>query len=104
DRARDVLRRVPGRRELRRRLGDRRLPVPARDSGTRAEHPPLQEGGLVAAAAPAIELPSPRDTVAAKIVRGVARGPIHLLLVVLGGLWLVPTIGLFITSILPASA
>jgi alpha-glucoside transport system permease protein len=58
----------------------------------------------VAAAAPALELPAPRDTVAAKILRAVARGPIHLVLIVLGGLWLVPTVGLFITSILPASA
>jgi alpha-glucoside transport system permease protein len=58
----------------------------------------------VAAAAPAIEVPAPRDTVAAKILRAVARGPVHLVLVVLGLLWLVPTIGLFITSILPLSA
>jgi alpha-glucoside transport system permease protein len=58
----------------------------------------------MAAAAPAIELPAPRDTVAAKILRALARGPIHLVLIVLGGLWLVPTVGLFITSILPASA
>jgi alpha-glucoside transport system permease protein len=58
----------------------------------------------VAAAAPAIEVPNPRDTVAAKILRAVARGPLNLLLVVVGVLWLVPTIGLFITSILPLSA
>jgi alpha-glucoside transport system permease protein len=58
----------------------------------------------MAAASPAIELPAPRDTVAAKILRVVAKTPLHLLLVVLGALWLVPTIGLFITSILPASS
>ena len=58
----------------------------------------------MAAAAPAIEVPNPRDTVAAKILRAVARGPLNLLLVVVGVLWLVPTIGLFITSILPLSA
>ncbi|HEY2073596.1 MAG TPA: hypothetical protein VGG88_08480, partial [Gaiellaceae bacterium] len=58
----------------------------------------------MAAAAPAIEIPAPRDTVAAKILRAVARGPIHIVLFVLGALWLVPTVGLFITSILPASA
>jgi alpha-glucoside transport system permease protein len=58
----------------------------------------------MAAAAPAIELPSPRDTVAAKIVRAVARGPIHVVLIVLGAVWLVPTIGLLFTSLLPASA
>jgi alpha-glucoside transport system permease protein len=58
----------------------------------------------MAAAAPAIELPRPLETVAAKILRGVARAPVHLVLVLLGALWLVPTIGLFITSILPASS
>jgi alpha-glucoside transport system permease protein len=57
----------------------------------------------VAAAAPAIDVPSPRDSIGAKILRGVARGPVHLVLVVLGLLWLVPTVGLFLTSILPAS-
>jgi alpha-glucoside transport system permease protein len=58
----------------------------------------------VAAAAPAIEVPDPRDTVAAKILRAVARGPLNVVLVIVGLLWLVPTIGLFITSILPLSA
>jgi alpha-glucoside transport system permease protein len=52
----------------------------------------------------AVEIPAPRDTVAAKILRVVAKTPLHLFLVALGALWLVPTIGLFITSILPASA
>jgi len=56
------------------------------------------------AATAAVELPAPRDRVAAKILRGVARAPVHLVLVVLGALWIVPTVGLFITSILPASA
>jgi len=57
----------------------------------------------VAAAAPAVEIPDPQDRVAAKVLRFAARAPIHLMLIVLGGLWLVPTIGLFLTSILPAS-
>ena len=57
----------------------------------------------MAAAAPAVELPAPRESAAAKILRTVAKAPLHLLLVVVGGLWLVPTFGLFITSILPAS-
>ena len=57
----------------------------------------------MAAAAPAIELPAPHESTAAKILRAVAKAPVHLVLVVLGGLWLVPTFGLFITSILPAS-
>jgi alpha-glucoside transport system permease protein len=58
----------------------------------------------MAAAAPAVELPGPRESSAAKILRGVARAPVHLVLVVVGGLWIVPTFGLFITSILPASS
>jgi alpha-glucoside transport system permease protein len=58
----------------------------------------------LAAAAPAIELPAPRDSVAAKILRVAAKGPVNLVLIILGALWLVPTIGLFLTSILPASA
>jgi alpha-glucoside transport system permease protein len=58
----------------------------------------------VTAATPAVVVPAPRGTVAAKILRVVAKTPLHLLLVALGALWLVPTIGLFITSILPASA
>jgi alpha-glucoside transport system permease protein len=56
------------------------------------------------AAAAAAELPAPSDKVAAKILRWVTRAPIHLVLVLLGALWIVPTVGLFITSILPASA
>ncbi|HEX3056718.1 MAG TPA: carbohydrate ABC transporter permease, partial [Gaiellaceae bacterium] len=58
----------------------------------------------MAAAAPAIEIPAPRDSTAAKVLRFVARAPIHVILVALGALWLIPTFGLFITSILPASA
>ena len=58
----------------------------------------------MAAAAPAIEAPGPRDTVAAKVLRALATAPLQIFLAVLGVLWLVPTFGLFITSILPASA
>jgi alpha-glucoside transport system permease protein len=57
----------------------------------------------MAAAAPAIDIPAPRDRVSSKILRAVARAPLHLFLMIVAGLWLVPTIGLFITSILPAS-
>ena len=56
----------------------------------------------MAAAAPSIELPAQRESVAAKILRGIAKAPIHMVLVVLGALWLVPTFGLLITSLLPA--
>ncbi|HET7568649.1 MAG TPA: carbohydrate ABC transporter permease [Gaiellaceae bacterium] len=47
---------------------------------------------------------SERDTVAGRILRFVLRAPVHLVLVVLGLLWLVPTAGLFLTSILPQEA
>jgi len=57
----------------------------------------------MAAATPAIALPRPRESAAAKALRVVAKTPVNLALAVLGVLWLVPTIGLFITSILPAS-
>ncbi|MEN3341365.1 MAG: alpha-glucoside transport system permease protein [Actinomycetota bacterium] len=58
----------------------------------------------MAAAAPAMELPARRESAAAKILRGIAKTPVHLVLAAVGLLWLVPTFGLFITSILPASA
>jgi alpha-glucoside transport system permease protein len=58
----------------------------------------------VTAAAETIRLPGERESRAAKVGRAVARGPLNILLLVIGLLWLVPTIGLFITSILPLSA
>jgi alpha-glucoside transport system permease protein len=58
----------------------------------------------MAAAAPAIEVPAQRDAVAAKILRALAKAPLQIFLAAVGVLWLVPTFGLFITSILPASA
>jgi len=59
----------------------------------------------VAAAAPAIEVkvPVPHERTSAKILRILGRGPVQLVLVIIGLLWLVPTFGLFITSILPLS-
>jgi alpha-glucoside transport system permease protein len=59
---------------------------------------------MAAAATEPIALPAPGDTVAAKILRALAKTPLQILLVVIGLLWLVPTIGLFVTSIMPASA
>ncbi len=58
----------------------------------------------MAVAAPPIEIADPRDGTAAKALRILARGPVNIVLAILGVLWLVPTLGLFITSILPASA
>jgi alpha-glucoside transport system permease protein len=51
----------------------------------------------------AVELAPPRASVSARVVRAATKGPVNIILVVLGALWLVPTIGLFLTSILPAS-
>src|SRR5262249_5476383 len=104
DRARDVAHVVRRRQRLRYRVGDRGDPVPARDPRSCTQHPPLQEGAVdVAAAAESIVVPKPQDSTAAKTLRWIARAPIHIILVVLGALWLIPTFGLFITSILPAS-
>ncbi|HKN64081.1 MAG TPA: carbohydrate ABC transporter permease [Gaiellaceae bacterium] len=50
-----------------------------------------------------VRLPARRDPVSAKILRAVGKLPLQIFLAVVGLLWLVPTIGLFITSILPAS-
>jgi alpha-glucoside transport system permease protein len=57
----------------------------------------------MAAAPEAVRLPAHRDTVAAKILRAVGKLPLQIFLAVIALLWLVPTVGLFITSILPAS-
>ncbi|HLQ04760.1 MAG TPA: carbohydrate ABC transporter permease [Verrucomicrobiae bacterium] len=55
----------------------------------------------VAAEAPVVR---PPDTVAARILRIVAKSPVHLVLAFIGVIWLIPTFGLLITSILaPAS-
>jgi alpha-glucoside transport system permease protein len=43
------------------------------------------------------------ESTSAKVVRALAKTPLQILLIVIGLLWLVPTIGLFITSILPLS-
>jgi alpha-glucoside transport system permease protein len=58
----------------------------------------------VVAHAEAVVVPRPGESVAARTVRVLAKTPLQLVLVALGLLWLVPTIGLFITSILPQSA
>jgi alpha-glucoside transport system permease protein len=55
----------------------------------------------------AVEVPASAsasgDSTAARILRFVGKAPVNLLLLLIGALWLVPTIGLFLTSILPAS-
>ncbi len=59
---------------------------------------------MAAVAAPTLVVPKPHESVAAKILRAAAKAPVRIVLAVLGLLWLVPTFGLFITSILPQSA
>jgi alpha-glucoside transport system permease protein len=41
-----------------------------------------------------------RETIAAKLLRLLGKAPVHFLLIAVGLLWLVPTIGLFLTSLL----
>lgn len=59
------------------------------------------------AAGQAVALPRERartrEPVAARIGRAVARGPLNVLLMVLAVLWLVPTVGLLLTSLLPST-
>jgi alpha-glucoside transport system permease protein len=57
-----------------------------------------------AVATPTAPRASERDTVAAKTLRGLRRAPVQLLVTVIGLLWLIPTLGLFLTSLLPAQA
>jgi alpha-glucoside transport system permease protein len=57
----------------------------------------------MAVAAETVRVPAPHERTSAKVVRALARTPLQILLVLIGLLWLVPTIGLFITSLLPQS-
>src|SRR5919204_5962642 len=47
-----------------------------------------------------IVIPARRETVATRVARGAAKTPVHIFLVFVGLLWLMPTIGLFFTSLL----
>ena len=47
---------------------------------------------------------SERDTASAKILRFFMKAPVNLVLIFLGLVWLVPTLGIFLTSLLPAQA
>ncbi len=57
----------------------------------------------MAVSAPAVEFPATRESGAREDSPLIAKAPVHLVLALLGVLWLVPTFGLFITSILPQS-
>jgi alpha-glucoside transport system permease protein len=57
------------------------------------------------ATAEALEQPQiARATTGSRVGRFLRRSPVHLLLVIVGLLWLVPTIGLFLTSLLSAES
>ena len=43
------------------------------------------------------------EGIAAKILRVLGRAPIHLILIAIATFWLIPTAGLFVTSLLPAA-
>src|SRR5207253_4618491 len=67
-----------------------------------AEHQPLPKGRRVVASAAATAAQGrPPDTVAQKILRFIARSPVHIVLAVIGVMWLIPTLGLLVTSLLP---
>jgi alpha-glucoside transport system permease protein len=53
----------------------------------------------------AVEAPvlAPPQTLAAKLVRFLSRSPVHIVLIAIAALWLVPTLGLLITSFRPKS-
>jgi alpha-glucoside transport system permease protein len=49
------------------------------------------------------DMPRTDETTAQRILRMLSRAPVHIVLIVVGVLWLVPTLGLFFTSLLPAA-
>jgi alpha-glucoside transport system permease protein len=58
---------------------------------------------MTEAALPRLKL-TERETAAARVARFAVHAPVSLALTAVGLLWLVPTLGLFLTSILPAQA
>ena len=58
----------------------------------------------MATVAEPVVIPKPRESRAARILRVTAKAPVNLVLLAIGLLWLVPTVGLLLTSILPAAA
>jgi alpha-glucoside transport system permease protein len=56
----------------------------------------------MAVVAEQVRVPTESEPLAARILRFLRRGPVHVFLAVIAVLWLVPTIGLFVTSLLPA--
>jgi len=58
----------------------------------------------MAAVAEPVRLPAPHEKTSARILRALTKTPLQIVLAVIAVLWLVPTIGLFVTSIVPQSA
>jgi alpha-glucoside transport system permease protein len=54
----------------------------------------------IAARSPSAEGVRPPDTVAQRILRILGKAPVHLVLAAIGLMWLVPTLGLLVTSII----
>src|SRR6266511_3333016 len=100
DRHPDVRRVVPERRgRLRRR--DRRRHAAVDHSADDLEHQPLPQRarGHVTVATEAVGRPA--ATVSERLVHFIARTPVHLALLAIAVIWLVPTVGLAITSFRP---
>jgi alpha-glucoside transport system permease protein len=57
----------------------------------------------MATAAAEARAPIGRETVATRVLRVAGKAPVHLVLVLVGLLWLVPTLGLFLTSLFSAT-
>ena len=58
---------------------------------------------MTAAAAEVPSRPVVEESVASKILRVLGKAPVHFVLVLVGLLWLVPTLGLFLTSLFSAT-
>jgi alpha-glucoside transport system permease protein len=58
---------------------------------------------MTAAAAEVRSRPVEEESVATKILRVLGKAPVHFVLVLVGLLWLVPTLGLFLTSLFSAT-
>jgi alpha-glucoside transport system permease protein len=58
---------------------------------------------MATAAAEPAQLPAERESVATKVVRALSRAPVHAVLVIVGLIWLVPTLGLLFTSLMVPS-
>ncbi len=49
-----------------------------------------------------IRVKDPDDRVSARILRGLSRTPVHIVLVIIALIWIIPTVGLLLTSLLSA--